>query len=678
MLRKSFYSCFACAFAVVLATSAFWSMATSAALAQGDEGARVWTDSSGKYKITATLEAQEGDKVKLRTDKGKLIAMPIAQLSAGDQKYLKALNGEAPEEEAEEVDEPEEEVVPEDEDDFFAIKGKTIQPENLNAKVYVGAFDKVKKKSTVKSARAWKVEPTRKASESSIGTGIASLVQYRVNAVHELLYSRDSTFYALFSVSSASNSDSGGDRLARCDVKNGTHVAGKLSFNALRLLDVSRGGKLALFLVKPKAKDFVYRSPFLAIADVGSFKENETIEPLAIFCPYYKPKKSSNMRDGFDDVETAFFVDGDHIFTKCRTAATLWNIKTCRAEYLVDCTDERLFVDPTHKYFVLANVDGLGFYDVLTGDPLGYVALPKDPEKGVLMAPTELAFSPDGKKLAATRSYYVNIVDLTSGKVDRTFHLASPMTGTSWATNSHLLVGNYCYDVASGIPLAIYYGLPEASDLRVAVGGCVWTICDGKTLRSLQLPHAEALAAVKGKKPADLFDVYPGMEVSVKCELNGLLSDNDAIEQVKKRLFIAGLKYAPNAETFVVVTARDTGQTTKVPAQEIVHEKFFENSLFTHEKVVNEEAFEIKIYEQTVSFHAGGKELSKDSFVTIGPERLKRDPNKTLEQQVRESNRPELEIFGSVDYPPYSSKSRGERAATSANVSSGGVRPIAP
>ena len=49
---------------------------------------REWTDSTGKYRIKATFEEQDGSNVKLRREDGKRIVMPISKLSDADRDYL--------------------------------------------------------------------------------------------------------------------------------------------------------------------------------------------------------------------------------------------------------------------------------------------------------------------------------------------------------------------------------------------------------------------------------------------------------------------------------------------------------------------------------------------------------------------------------------------------------------
>jgi hypothetical protein len=49
---------------------------------------RQWTDATGKFKVTATLEERTEDSVVLRGKDGKKLTIKISKLSKEDQKYL--------------------------------------------------------------------------------------------------------------------------------------------------------------------------------------------------------------------------------------------------------------------------------------------------------------------------------------------------------------------------------------------------------------------------------------------------------------------------------------------------------------------------------------------------------------------------------------------------------------
>lgn len=53
--------------------------------------AREWADSTGAYKVEATLVKVEGDKVVLRRSDGDTVTIPISRLSAADQKFVRSL-----------------------------------------------------------------------------------------------------------------------------------------------------------------------------------------------------------------------------------------------------------------------------------------------------------------------------------------------------------------------------------------------------------------------------------------------------------------------------------------------------------------------------------------------------------------------------------------------------------
>ena len=68
-------------FAIGITFALFTSLAWSAD--------RTWTDATGEFSVIAELVAVRGDKVVLRRQDGKQITVPLAQLSAKDQRFFK-------------------------------------------------------------------------------------------------------------------------------------------------------------------------------------------------------------------------------------------------------------------------------------------------------------------------------------------------------------------------------------------------------------------------------------------------------------------------------------------------------------------------------------------------------------------------------------------------------------
>jgi thiol-disulfide isomerase/thioredoxin len=63
----------------------------AAASEEGDAGLRTWTDSSGKYKVSATFLGMRDDKVRLKKEDGSIIEVPLVKLSAADRERAQAL-----------------------------------------------------------------------------------------------------------------------------------------------------------------------------------------------------------------------------------------------------------------------------------------------------------------------------------------------------------------------------------------------------------------------------------------------------------------------------------------------------------------------------------------------------------------------------------------------------------
>jgi hypothetical protein len=60
------------------------------ATASPAQAARTWTDSTGKYRIQATLLDFDGKVVRLKRPDGKTIALPLEKLSESDREYIRS------------------------------------------------------------------------------------------------------------------------------------------------------------------------------------------------------------------------------------------------------------------------------------------------------------------------------------------------------------------------------------------------------------------------------------------------------------------------------------------------------------------------------------------------------------------------------------------------------------
>lgn len=61
----------------------------------GGDGFRIWTDSTGKFKVEARFDSLAGDKVKLAKRDGKTVELPLDKLSDKDKKFIDNLGGDS-------------------------------------------------------------------------------------------------------------------------------------------------------------------------------------------------------------------------------------------------------------------------------------------------------------------------------------------------------------------------------------------------------------------------------------------------------------------------------------------------------------------------------------------------------------------------------------------------------
>ncbi|CAN0370804.1 unnamed protein product, partial [Ectocarpus sp. 4 AP-2014] len=53
-----------------------------------DPEERTWADTTGKYKVVATYDGVEGDRVLLKRAGGKMTKVPLAKLCEADRSYV--------------------------------------------------------------------------------------------------------------------------------------------------------------------------------------------------------------------------------------------------------------------------------------------------------------------------------------------------------------------------------------------------------------------------------------------------------------------------------------------------------------------------------------------------------------------------------------------------------------
>ena len=56
---------------------------------------RIWTDATGRFKVKAKLLEHNSTELKLLTDAGKEVTLPLAKLSQEDRDFLESQSGKS-------------------------------------------------------------------------------------------------------------------------------------------------------------------------------------------------------------------------------------------------------------------------------------------------------------------------------------------------------------------------------------------------------------------------------------------------------------------------------------------------------------------------------------------------------------------------------------------------------
>ena len=513
MLRSRWYSNFKLTPICVVATCVVWLLTFCASVALGDEEERVWTDSTGKFKITATLVSRDGDEVKLKRSDGKTIKMAVDKLSEKDQRYLDKSGTQAPAE-------PEEAKKPAKDaargwvgaaSTTFEMNGETKRLQGQE--IYVGDSSRAKEISLPYEPIPWSVRPSSLALPDDVKEAFSS-----VKVGEKFGTSGNGSLFAAgnerFLVGTDTFGRSQGKESSFFLVDASSHISGMLTIpiGKLNPTDVSDDGSWALAtfsmeLTQARADE---KNAFIAFTALDSSQLGQTVQPNAVFCPYYSlvSNPDTELNDGI--VEDARWVGYDRVVTKSVVDVTLWDPSTCQAIYKIDLGNEDpvLALDPARRLLALATKGRLVVLDAADGEPLGTVAMPfgyeeapAPPEKkdendnsfeavvarqqaqqrahhrafnrmhGIesdfgdeppvdddrrtvnrqSTAPDVLCrFSPDGSQIAVVFGKKAAIVDLTSGEVKSTISCSGAIERAWWVNGDYILLDSGCYNADKG------------------------------------------------------------------------------------------------------------------------------------------------------------------------------------------------------------------------------------
>jgi hypothetical protein len=587
-----------------------------------EQAMRTWTDSTGKFKIEASLAGKEGDNVLLTKTDGKTIKLPLAKLSKEDQDYIAGLNAKPPME----------------------------NPFDAAEQVGDAAYDRVADWSMVDSVLpqpidGWPLAPDAAAQPAQ---AIAGRAVGLPGGGRDRFFENPTSLHFLPDTSEAIvvlvNGPPGKERevrLVRCDLASGKTTIDASLTTSFSPVDLSPSGQLVACLPDQFAKNASEKNKIAIMR-----REANGLVPVIRW----------NMGEGVEfakKFEHLHFIGEDKLltFSVFGGSATLWQIDQARALWSLKLAPHCAPALSANRNQFAAPVEGgIGIFTTATGDTLARINTTA-PVGGVL------SFSPDGKRLAHLSSAVLLVWDLTTGKQSHEVWLPKPTVGKSldWCEGSFVLVDrSQLVDIDKRIVLWKYdYGGKQP--LAEHFGGRFWMVNGGHSnpfqLFSPTLPEAAAKAKGEQLTADGVLALKPGAQVRLTVNLPTHPADVQKVTQaLTDSLTKQGFTVAAGAPITLEATIADGGK------ESVSYRGFGFGRFGGGDKV------EVQKYSSTVTMKENGKEIWGAAAHYGAPHMVHQKDGQKIEDAVNESRGNPVDFFTNVRIPRYMARHEADGA----------------
>ncbi|MFO0808064.1 MAG: SHD1 domain-containing protein [Gemmataceae bacterium] len=587
---------------------------------------RTWSDSTGQFSVKAKYISFASGKVTLQQEDGSQVEIEVTKLSAADQKYVadERRKAENPFKRSDKGDSP------------FMPKGKSAAapPAPATDDPPLTIVHSASARPVDLGTNDWKI-PTSSVSQSELpARGI------RIPAKNSF-FERTSGFavnesarMAVVGYTLDQPKPQGVTRVVLIDLAGGQVQPPAMASGQFVPLSLSANGERIL----------MRRSEFGGgnndRLEVWSLAGGVVSKSLR-FVPY------DDFKSGERDVVWAAY-SGDRIVTQNGGGKlVVWSSRpNLKAEYTMAVQGNGTpAVSTDGKLLAFSTGKEVGILDIAEGRMLGLRALPKENP-----AFPAFAFSPDGTRLACAAFDRLYVWDLATGDVFREFpfqgiHVAGQVM---WTGPDHVLVGGRTlFDLDKQIRLWDYSGHEQ---VQFAGGLCWFVVSEGDrapgAVVGAKVPQASVrdLLAKRLAEP-DFFVLKPGTAVAL--DTSGLMDvgERGPVEAALRMKLQALNCTVGNLGTIALTASTDGGKE-----REVTYHTFgvpFGNK--THK---------VKEYFSRVKFVYQGKSAWESSASSVpGFFHLKKD--QTIEQFLKESERPSYRFFETVELPKLLTKPSG-------------------
>lgn len=596
-----------------------------------DEGVRTWSDNKGTRKVKAKFVSLENGTVTLEREDGQQVEIELKRLSEADRKFIEDRDADP--------FKPKKSGRKKTDSEPSSAEIKLLTPKLADARAVDPNPRELEWKVTLpvaKSASAGRPRPAALPAKSNFfekttgmaidATGKKAVIGYKLDE-----HQRGAT-----------------TRLVVVDLERGKSTAAGTTSGQFEPLAIADDGKRVLV----RRDDFGHgnqdRLEVWSIAGSG-------IEPQIRWTPHDEDK------GGDRDIRWGAFVDDEQVIT-CSSGGkvVLWKIEDAKPVYWMQvkagCTPA---LSGDRKLLAFATDKEVGILDVAAGE---IVAVRQAASN---MAWPAMAFANSGNRLACLAFDKIYTWDLADGKPYREVATAGLHTNAQilWTSDSHVLVGHrYLIDLENQVRLWDY----QNAELASSAGDYCWfEISDGNTrpgaLVPGKIPSPEIERSLKNAMQDPRFFVLK-RGTSVRINVDGI-TDADAKEKARAsltaKLEANGAKVADTGEIELLATAEQGKE------QEISYHTFGAG--------FGSKSYKIRPFSCVAKFMYQGQEAWRSQAANI-PFFVRLKQGETMEQHLREHEKPNYQFFDSVDLPKLLTKPNGQQTLGSSRILPNGIR----
>ncbi|XZE54370.1 SHD1 domain-containing protein [Planctomycetaceae bacterium SH139] len=592
------------------------------------DSVREWTDSTGRFKVKASLlEVVDGNAM-LRGADGRTLKIPLARLSKKDQEYLQT--GDSPFE-----------MVAGDAAGSAGAMEVSDPAAMISAQTWrkPAEFDwsEVKQFATLAGVK-WQVPE----SSGELGFEPKRVPLLRKASFHENLHSlavNKVCKRAIVGYTVSFGVPKPQSRLSLVDLLSGTGVHSDPIDAQMRPLALLDNANTALMVGLGDRRGNSERKAELQLWQFSGKK----IVRSASWVPYASDKNGGR-EDG--DVLDAEVLNQQRLLTLSdKGHVVLWDL-TSRQPIWHARLSERNFdmqLSADRRLLALFDEKTLMVLHPETAEILGSTALAPNTATGWC----RLAWSPSGERIALTSISDVRVLDVKTGEWIYDFSLPGGPVATkamSYPDENFLLLDNQLLvDLESRIQVCEYRGAGDIESIGETSFVALHSDSGGQ-LAPLELPHPGALEMLQlAQQDPTLFLLHPGVEVGI---------DVSAISGPQREAARQGLETSATQSGYTINASSPIKVVGSIsePKQEAV------SYIAAGSYIVNQ-------YTSTVKIQWNGSELWSTSRTNV-PSVLMTKRGQTMQEALDEAGKgPNMTIFGSLRFPEFMQKPSQGRAA---------------